>query len=360
MGKLEELREYAEMMNTAPTIETMPRRTLADKGIYGPTGAHVIEEVHTPFNLAYVTFTTGSTAFQNIVGVTAPELPDRVAASVKALSLAGVNRGESILFTYPPLVNVFPRQSLDEYGVEWSFLKTSSRDALILALCEQRPRVVVGESSFLRATLEDAKRLDMLSLLPRDIIFITAGTPLDLELPETAERLVNGTVHDLYGCQEFGWLTLDGIPLREDVSLLPAGDNGECDCIVGGLPTGDRFPVLETGHVCNRSGTIITYSRTRTTPDFETTVLATTAHDAGTIERLARTILRIKARIVRVSPDLRVGAERTVLAITRHGDNAPPVIIDQQGKTAMFDALLKAQLDYQSHSKTDPAWIKRR
>jgi hypothetical protein len=46
----------------------------SDKGIAGPTAAHVIEEIHTPLNLALVTFTTGSSAFQNIVGVTQNEL----------------------------------------------------------------------------------------------------------------------------------------------------------------------------------------------------------------------------------------------------------------------------------------------
>lgn len=360
MGRLEELREYTEMMSTTPTMDSMPHRTLEDKGIRGPTGAHVVEEVHTPFNFAYITFTTGSTAFQNVVGVVAPEIPGRVAAADRALSLAGVRKGEEVLFTYPPLVNVFPRQALDSYGVTWSFLDTSSRDALILAMCERKPRVVLGESSFLRATLEDAKKMELLDLMPRDTIFITAGTPLDLELPDTARRLVNGTVHDLYGCQEFGWLTLDGIPLRDDITLLPAGDNGECDFIVGGLPTGDRFPVMDAGHICNREGKIITYSRTRTFPDFETTVLATTAHDRSTIDRLSRTILRIKAKVVRLAPDLKVGAERTVLSVARYGEDTPPVIIDGDGQTAMFDSLLTAQLAYQSQSKTDPTWVKGR
>ena len=38
-----------------PTLAEMPRRTLSDKGIAGPTAAHVIEEIHTPLNLALVT-----------------------------------------------------------------------------------------------------------------------------------------------------------------------------------------------------------------------------------------------------------------------------------------------------------------
>ncbi len=362
MDRLQELRDYVATLSTAPTIDAMPRSTLADKGIRGPTSAHRIEEIHTPLNLAFVTFTTGTTAFQNIVGVTAPELPARTAAGVRALSLAGAERGGEILFTYPPLVNVFPRQALDAHGVRWSFLETSSRDALILALCERRPRVVVGESSFLRAALEDAKKMHFLDLLPKNTVFITAGTPLDPEFPETAERLAGGRVHDLYGCQEFGWITLDGIPLRDDISLVPAGDAGDglFDCVVGGLPTGDRFPVLDAGHRCNRAGKIITYARARTTPELEVTVLATTARDRSTAEQLARTILRIKAKIVRVAPDAAVGAERTVLALSRRGEGAPPALVDTPDRTALFDSLLRAQLDYQSQSKTDPAWIKRR
>ena len=69
-----------------PTLTEMPRRTLSDKGIAGPTAAHVIEEIHTPLNLALVTFTTGSSAFQNIVGVTQNELPLRIAAGRRVLA----------------------------------------------------------------------------------------------------------------------------------------------------------------------------------------------------------------------------------------------------------------------------------
>lgn len=72
-----------------PSLEEMPRRTLAEKGIAGPTAAHVIEEIHTPLNLALVTFTTGSSAFQNIVGVTHSELPLRIAAGKRALAGSG-------------------------------------------------------------------------------------------------------------------------------------------------------------------------------------------------------------------------------------------------------------------------------
>ncbi|MFT2153397.1 hypothetical protein [Klebsiella pneumoniae] len=77
-----------------PTLMEMPRRTLSDKGIAGPTAAHVIEEIHTPLNLALVSFTTGSSAFQNIVGVTHNELPLRIAAGKRVLAECGVTAGQ--------------------------------------------------------------------------------------------------------------------------------------------------------------------------------------------------------------------------------------------------------------------------
>ena len=104
-----------------PTLAEMPRRTLSDKGIAGPTAAHVIEEIHTPLNLALVTFTTGSSAFQNIVGVTQNELLLRSAAGKRVLAECGVTAGQHMVVTYAPLVNVFTRQALDESGLHWSF-----------------------------------------------------------------------------------------------------------------------------------------------------------------------------------------------------------------------------------------------
>ena len=76
-GILAEIASMVKDFGSAPTFAEMPRKTLADKGIAGPTAAHTIEEVHTPLNLAYLTFTTGSSAFQNIVGITFAELPLR-------------------------------------------------------------------------------------------------------------------------------------------------------------------------------------------------------------------------------------------------------------------------------------------
>ncbi len=360
MKRLEELKEFVEDFHTAPTLEEMPRRSLVDKGIYGPTGAHVIEEIHTPFNLAYISITTGSTAFQNIVGVTHSEIEDRVKASEKALALSGLKKGDSILFTYPPLVNVFSKNALDSYGLNWSFLKNSSRDALILALCEEKPKAVIGESSFLRAALEDADRMGLASLLPQGLILITAGTPLDLELIPAAEKYVSGTVHDLYGCQEFGWLTLDGIELREDINLIPSREGDSSALFVGGLSTGDNFPVSDQGHVCNPQGKIITYSRVRASSELETRILETTASGRDTIDRLAKTILRIKAKVVRVSPDLKLDSDQTVLEIYDPGNPSETYVIQGPENTRMIDSLLQAQMEYQSQKKTDLTWIKGR
>jgi len=358
MDMLKELEGFVENTSSAPTLESMARMTLADKGIAGPTGAHFIEEIHTPHNLSYITVTTGTMAFQNIVGVTSHEIADRITASVKALKLASVRTGDQLLFTYPTLVNVFPRQALETAGVTWSFLKASSRDALLLALCTEQPRVVIGESSFLRATLEDAAKMGMTGLLPRNLVLIAAGTPLDPDLKPMAQQILNGAVHDLYGCQEFGWLTLDGIPLRDDISLLQTDESDYRDLVVGGLPTGDRFPVLESGHACNPAGEIITYSRIRSA-DLETTILHSTASSRDTVERLARTILRIKARIVRISPDLKLGAEQTAVSLAPYGA-ARGTLLKGPEKTRMIDCLMRSQLDYQSGRKTDPAWVKGR
>ncbi len=358
-AQLAELRAMVQAYSTAPTMAHMPRRSLADKGIDGPTGAHVIEEVHTPFNLAYITVSTGSTAFQNIVGVTGFELAARAAAAHKALALAGVEKGETLLFCYPPLVSVFSAQALRDYPLSWFFLEVSSRDALLLAMAERRPRVVVGESSFLRAALQDAARAGLDELLPRGVVFITAGTPLDLDFPETARQICGGTVHDLYGCQEFGWLAMDGVPLRPDISLLPAAKPGSFDLIVGGLPTGDCFPVLDGGHLCGQRGSIISYARTRSWPEHEVIIEKATAESPETAQRLARSILRIKARVVRCAPHMETGAPHTVLCLRRCGEETGN-IIEGPEKTALFDSLMDAQLAYQAGAKTDPAWLKTR
>jgi hypothetical protein len=361
---ISELTEYVQGFQTAPSLEKMPRRTLFDKGINGSTGAHVIEELHTPLNFACVTFTTGTSAFQNITGITWEEIPARMEASNKALKMAGVKKGDSILVSYPPLVNVFSKTALEEFGVKWFFPEVSSRDALLLSLVRDRPNAVIGESSFLRSCLESAVKLGIADELPQGLIILAAGTPLDETLVEIAESTVQGKVFDLYGCQEFGWLTLNGITLRDDISLIEADDHSggleqkPVDLIVGGLPTGDRFPLCDKGHYCNPEGKILTYHRKRTMPELEVTVLETTASAIETVERLTRTILRIKARIVRLDPKIRTGAERTVLSFKLN--NGKQHIINTKEKTVLFDTRLESQLNYQKHSKNDPAWLKSR
>ena len=355
---LEQMAEAVDEFSTAPSFAEMPRRALEDKLAAGPTSAHVIEEVHTPLNVAYVTFTTGSTAFQNIVGVTHEELPERVAAGVAALERVGAQAGEDLLVCYPPLVNVFSRQVFDDTAVRPRFLSHSSRDAFLVALCRDRPRLVIGESSFLRAALEDAKRLGLWDLVPRGLVLFASGTPLDLELLETA-RALDASVHDLYGCQEFGWIAMDGEPLRDDLSLLPEGE-GRLALAVGGLPTGDSFPASGR-HVLGGEGSLPTYARQRTRCEHDVVVKASTARSAMTVERAARSILRIKGRVVRVDPELETGAVANVLELRpATGFEGSSHLIDDPRKTVLFARLLEAQERFQSQSKSDPVWMKRR
>ena len=92
----------------------------------------------------------------------------------------------------------------------------------------------------------------------------------------------------------------------------------------------------------------------------EVTVLETTAAATETVQRLCRTILRIKARIVRAAPGLRTGAEHTALSLgPRAGGREPDTLIGPE-QTALFDALLQSQLAYQQRGKADPSWLKTR
>ncbi len=359
--RLDEFVRLTEEFSTAPTLAAMARRTLADKDAAGPTSAHVIEEIHTPLNLAYTTFTTGSTAFQNIVGVTWPELPERAAAGAAALRRAGARPGDAVLLCYGPLGNVFSRGAFEEAGVRPQFLAHSSRDSFLAALCQDRPALVVGESSFLRASLEDAKKLGLWDLVPEGASLLCAGTPLDLELiPVAAEK--GAAVHDLYGCQEFGWLVMDGVPLRDDLTLVPeAARDGWATLAVGGLPTGDSFPVGGAGHRLNPAGPICTYARRRTAPELEVVVRACTAQSAMTLERACRTILRTKGRIVRPAPAVQMGAAANTLELmAAWPDNASVAVIDDPAKTVLFARLLEAQEQYQATAKSDPLWTKGR
>ncbi|NLH81997.1 MAG: acyl carrier protein [Phyllobacteriaceae bacterium] len=351
----------ADTFSTVPTFTEMPRRSLADKGIAGPTAAHVIEEVHTPFNLAYLTFTTGSSAFQNIVGVAHTELDARVEVTRRVMEAIGAKPGDRMLVTYPPLVNVFSRSALNQCGIEWLLLDRSSRGAFITAFCRERPDIVLGESSFIRASLGEAAALGLAADFPDFCRIVVAGTPLDLDLLPEAERR-GWPVHDLYGCQEFGWLTLDGHPLRDDVSFAPSpAGEGWGELLVGGLPMGDSFPLSASGHVCSPTGRIITYRRRRTHPEYEVIVRATPCSGRETIERAARTILRIKSRVVKVAPDVETSATATVLHLVPGiGEVGEPFEVRGPVDTRAFDDLVRAQAEVQSVAKTDPTWTKSR
>ena len=356
MNRIEKMYQELLLFGNGPLLEEMPRCTLADKGIAGPTAAHRIEEVHTPLNLAYLTFTTGSSAFQNIVGITHQELPARIEAGKRALEMAGIRTGDHIIITYPPLVNVFTRRALDEYGVKAEFILRPSRDALLTALCGQNPRAVIGESAFLRSALIDAERLGIREHLPSKMILVAAGSLLDAQLAEEVQKFAGASLHDLYGCQEFGWLTLDGIPLRKDIVLW---DSGRSDLrrhlIVGGIATGDCF--LTGRHPLNSKGCILTATRMRAETDPETTVVACTASGYETVVRAARTVLRIKGRIVRVPQDLVRGAPHTMLSVSLPGVQRT-LSLEGPAATRMFDDLLEAQRAYQREAKTDPVWSK--
>ena len=355
MGLPEEMLKAVEEFGSGPLLSEMPRYTLADKMQDGPTAAHRIEEIHTPYNFAYITCTTGTSAFQNLVGVTKYELPARKAAGLKALKAVGLRQGDHLLITYPPLVSVFSPEVFEESGIEISFIKRPSRDALLAALCALRPAAVLGESSFLRAALADAGRMGLRGELPDHMIMIAAGSPMDPGLREEADRVNWNEVHDLYGCQEFGWLCLDGVPLREDVFIWDSGrQDGRRSLIVGGLPTEDCFYVREdpVKGMC-----IDTPSRVRAETAPETEILASTAADVTTVQRAARSILRIKGRIVRVSGECVCRADATVLRVFIPGTEQETVLTGP-GSTRMFDDLLEAQKAYQREARTDPVWNK--
>ena len=134
------------------------------------------------------------------------------------------------------------------------------------------------------------------------------------------------------------------------------------ELVVGGLPMGDSFPVSESGHVCNRNGKVITYRRERTYPEYEVIVKATTLTSTVTLGRVARSILRIKGRVVKISPDVVTGAEHTVLELIPDYITAGKqqgIMIEGPAKTRFFDDLVQAQLDYQQKAKADPTWTKR-
>jgi hypothetical protein len=63
---------------------------------------------------------------------------------------------------------------------------------------------------------------------------------------------------------------------------------------------------------------------------------------------------------VRVSPDVVLGAKKTVLSVHEYGQTTAGFVIEGPEKTRMIDSLLQAQIDYQAFQKNDPAWIKKR
>ena len=125
---------------------------------------------------------------------------------------------------------------------------------------------------------------------------------------------------------------------------------------------GDSFPVTESGHVCNRNGKIITYRRQRSYPEYEVIVKASALSSSVTLGRAARSILRIKGRIVKIAPDVVTNAAQTELELVPDYITAGKqegFRIEGPEKTKMFDDLLQAQLDYQQNGKADPVWKKR-
>lgn len=352
---IDTLKKQLLAYGTGPLLSEMPRNTLVDKGIAGSTAAHRIEELHTPLNLAYVTFTTGSSAFQNIVGVTHQELPERVRAGKLALKLCGVHSGDEIVVAYPPLVNVFCNRVFQEERIRVRFLCRPSRDALLLELCSGT-NCVIGESSFLRATLQEIRKMELQQAVSQGLTLIASGTPLGNELLEEAAYFPGAKVHDLYGCQEFGWLALDGVPLRSDIQMFQDPQCGEWHhLIVGGLPTGDMVP--EGVHPLNQRGPICTPGIKRAQCELETVITAGTVEHIETIQRAARTILRIKSKLVLMSAEFRCGAPQTELYVAAR-DGKPLLRLQGPGTTKLLDDLIAAQKMYQRMAKNDPVWSK--
>ena len=50
--------------------------------------------------------------------------------------------------------------------------------------------------------------------------------------------------------------------LRQEVDYLK-------EVVLGGLPLADSFPVAENGHPCGRKGSLLTFRRRRTHPEYE-------------------------------------------------------------------------------------------
>lgn len=337
-----------------PTFEEMPRLDLQDKYQDGPTAAHFVEEVHTPNSLAFTSFTTGSSALPNPIGVTHEELPTRREAARRLLELCRVPEEARLIICYPPLVSLFTPEVLRERRLSPEFLHRPNRDQLLEALLRPEPLWVVGESSFLRATLATVRQMGLHDRLPEQLTLLAAGTPLDPELSAEAEYVGAG-LHDLYGCQEFGWLAVDGIPVRDDLTLMPAAtdEKARLTLTVGGLPSGDSF--LRGRHPLNKEGIIVSPSCQRLNGLWETRILAANVRDRLTLYWLVRSILRLKARLVRVDPQVALEHPVTELAVT-NGEPGVEYILKGPEQTRLFDELLAAQISYQSRGKYSQSW----
>ena len=353
-----ELTRMEERYASAPTAAQMPRRTLADKGIDGPTAAHAVEEVHVPLNYAYITFTTGSSAMQTPVAVVPEEIPRRAAAGREALRRAGIASGCTLLVTYAPLVNVFSADALREYGVGTRFLRRSCRESLLSAWAEGGAGATIGESSFLRSALEDAVRMGLAQILPEKMTLLAAGTPLDPELPEILKQFPGWELHDLYGCQEFGWLTLDGEPLRPDIVLFAPEEEPEAVCpVVGGIPVGDCF--RKGRHRLNpEKGLLATHSRIPALREWETWITEAPVQEE-TMRRAAKSILRIKSRVVRLAPDAVCGSSRLAVRVVPAGGNLDRGLrLEETEQLWLLWDLIEAQKNMQASQKRDGAWHK--
>lgn len=352
-----------DFFDSEPTLAEMPRLTLRDKSIDGPAAAHKIEEVHTPENFAFTTFSTGSSALQNVIGVTLPELESRRRASEKIFKMTGLSAGCAMLVTYPPLVNLFTADALRAHGVKVSFLRKSARSSLLSVLALRRPDVLVGESSFICSAMRDADKLSRSDLFGEGMKIFAAGTPLNMELLEEAEKR-EIVLHDLYGCQEFGWLACDGCAVRNDISFIPAGCGNEklFEVVVGGLPVGDVIPLSSEGHVCGGKGNMLTYRRERAQVEFNVIVKESKMLSPESVRRTARSITRLKGRRVYVSHDIITGAEHTVLELKKPVEECPSAAsgftICGDEKTETFDLIAQAQLSYQSDHRESGVWRK--
>ena len=98
--------------------------------------------------------------------------------------------------------------------------------------------------------------------------------------------------------------------------------------------------------------------------DAQSHVVATPHSDPTIVEKTARSILRIKSRVVKVRPDIQCGSGATALELvpsivpTGQPFKAAATIIGPE-KTRLFDSLVEAQIAFQKTGKTDPAWVKK-